>query len=129
MTHLASQGIGGHHVLLGPGSVDTGIHSKNLLSETPFWIKLMMKINQYFYHGTPEWASEFMAQAAMGVFDGELEDVVDDNNNAKGKKNSIQVVDLGKKLDVVLCGKVERNRDLYNAMMKVVEEEKRRMPN
>ena len=145
MTHLASQKIGGQHVLLGPGSVDTGIHSKDLLAATPFWIKAFMKLNTFFYHGTPESASASIVNAAIGAFDGvptaveDVEDVKDvkdvkEVKEAKEAKdtdieeasndgvdgNSVQVVDLGIILDEVLCHNVVRNRELYEALMDAV---------
>ena len=145
MTHLASQKIGGQHVLLGPGSVDTGIHSKDLLAATPFWIKACMKLNTFFYHGTPESASASIVNAAIGAFDRvpmAVEDVKDVKEAKEVKEvkevkeakdtdteeasndgvdgNSVQVVDLGIILDEVLCNNVVRNRELYEAMMDAV---------
>jgi NAD(P)-dependent dehydrogenase (short-subunit alcohol dehydrogenase family) len=120
LTHLASEGIGGNHVLLGPGSVDTGIHS-NTHPDIPLWIKVMMKLNTFFYHGTPESASESMVQASLGKFDGGATD--DDSTGDMSKNvNQVTVVDLGKKIDMILCNRPERNRDLYNAMMSIVKE-------
>jgi NAD(P)-dependent dehydrogenase (short-subunit alcohol dehydrogenase family) len=121
MTHLASRGVGGQHVLLGPGAVDTGIHAK-LPAGTPRWMRFALWLQSFRFDGTPEWASENIAKAARGEFDscggggGGLVETEGDGSRR------VQVVDLGKVLDLDLCHDTARNKELYDALMALAED-------
>jgi len=112
MTHLASQNIGGQHILLGPGAIDTGIHGK-LSSNTSLWTRFALKIQYYFcYHGSIEWASDMIASAVVGKFDNET-----NTETSSTEKNMVQIVDLGERLDLELCGNTATNQELYESLI------------
>ena len=66
MTHLASQGVGGQHVLLGPGS-RYGIHSK-LPPNTSRFLRFALWLQSFNYHERPS-GRESIARAVCGEFD------------------------------------------------------------
>ena len=112
MTHLASQNIGGQHILLGPGAIDTGIHGK-LSSNTSLWTRFALNIQYYFfYHGSIEWASDIIASAVVGKFDNET-----NTEKSSTEKNMVQIVDLGERLDLELCGNTATNQELYESLI------------
>ena len=114
MAHLARSGIGGNHILLGPGVINTGIHSK-FLPNTPLEVKDLAGKLQY--HGTPAWAGKCISKAVNGMFD--YDDMKKDNSRR------VQVVDLGKILNINLCGNSNENENIFQAVMDMVREEYR----
>ena len=107
MTHLASKGVGGHHVLFGPGTVDTGIHAKESAEQMTAMMKATLWMNRITFMlpgtGTPETASQPIVAAAMGEFD--------------RAEPGVCVVDRGEELDLVLCDNPEQNASIYESLL------------
>lgn len=108
--HLASERPEARFVLIGPGAVDTGIHGK-FGSDVNILIRAMLWFQSKSYHGTVDWAGKCVADAALGAFD-----------PVPGR---VSVVDLGKIVlnDAEFLTSVEGNRDVYESLSKIFENE------
>ena len=109
--------------MLGPGAVDTGIHWK-LPERTPKWMRFVIWLQSLRFDGTPEWASENIARAAWGEFDGSGDGEGDLVRPEGGGRRRVRVVDLGKVIDLNLCHDATRNKELYHALMTLTEQDR-----
>lgn len=96
------------HVLIGPGAVDTGIHFK-MSDRVEHETRKFIEQQTSAFHGTPQWASDNVAAAALGAFD------------IRGDRRRVSVVDLGKPIH----GEVpfqyadsEMNESAYRALLR-----------